>query len=469
MDTRQTIFIPIGRAGHARNLLFHDFLSLLSGKYRIVFLLSDNDPEFREKFGNYDIEELRKKQITPFKKRLETVFKSIHRALIFNPSSEVFAGLGRGTSINGVLLDNGELVNYKRLRYFLAKHVFGKLLAGNSVRSFFKYLDGKIFTCAAYNELIDTYAPALVFITSIGSDDQVALLRNCKQRGVLCAGMAGSWDNASKWGFREKVGLLAVWSDYMKYEVTRFQGYVEEETAVICIPQFDHYVHPRIQAKEEFFKKFRLDPAKKTIFFGSEGPICTEDPYVVSFLQKKIKDGALSGYQVLVRPHFNYKERDTARYAPLVDNDTVFMDMFYRVSAFKDGVSISMETAHNLIAEIRHCDVAITSASTLVLDIIANGKQPILYSFDENKTKPFKESVRRLYGSLWFREIFKFGLDNVANNEDELIEKIKEITANPDKDLDKRGALIERLCYRIDGKSGRRLFEIVDADIQNKE
>lgn len=462
MDNRKTIFISIGRAGHVRNLLYNDFLKLLSEKYKVVFLVSDNDPEFVKKFSCYDIEPLFKKSLSPFKKKIETIFISIHRALIYNPSSEVFAGLGRGTSVNGKLLENGELVKYKRLRYFLAKQVFGRFLARKSIRAFFKYLDKIIFPCNLYDALIDKYKPSLVFITSIGSDDQIALLRNCKARGVLSVGMAGSWDNVSKWGFREKSDLFVVWSSYMRDEALRFQDYKENEIEIVGIPQFDHYVNPNIYTKDEFIKKFQLDQKKKTIFFGSEGPICTDDPYIVSFLQKKIKDGTLSGYQILVRPHFGYGERDTSRFILMVDNHTVFMDNFFEVSNFKDSTSLTLNTVTNLIAEIRYCDVTITSTSTLVLDIITNGKMPILYNFDEIKDKPLKESIKRLYGTLWFQEILKFGLDNMANSEEELVEKIKELSANPNKDLTKRTKLIERLCYRVDGNSGRRLFEVID-------
>ncbi|MEK7643726.1 MAG: CDP-glycerol glycerophosphotransferase family protein [Patescibacteria group bacterium] len=467
MDDRQTIFIPIGRAGHVRNLLYNDFIDLLAAKYRVVFLVSEKDPEFCKRFGKFEIEMLVKRPLTAFKKKLETVFISIHRALIFNPSSEVFSGMGRGTSVSGVLLKNGELVKYKRLRYFLAKKVFGGILAGDGVRAFFKRLDRMIFPCHSYDALIDKYKTALVFITSIGSDDQVALLRNCKMRGVLSVAMASSWDNVSKWGFREKADLFIVWSSYMRDEARHFQGYKENEIKIIGIPQFDHYVKPDIYSREEFISKFHLDPTKKTILFGSEGPICTDDPYIVSFLQKKIKDGTLAGYQILVRPHFGYGERDTGRYTPLVDNETVFMDNFSEVSNFKDSTALSLNTVINLIAEIRYCAVAITSTSTLVLDILANEKMPILYYFDEIKNKPYKESVKRLYHTLWFQEILKFGLDNMADSEEELVKKIKELTVNPGKDLGKRVKLMERLCYRVDGESGRRLFEVINGYLVN--
>lgn len=462
MDNDRTIFIPIGRAGHVRNLLFNDFFKLLSNKYRVVFLVSDTDPEFCKKFAGYDIEILLHRSLTPFKKRLERIFISIHRALIFNPSSEVFAGLGRGTSVNGVLLASGEAVKYKRLRYFLARYIFGILLARKSIRVFFKFLDRIIFPCRLYDALIDKYKPALVFITSIGSDDQIALLRNCQARHIPSLGMAGSWDNLSKWGFREKADIFVVWSQYMEEEALKFQGYAEDKLRIVGVPQFDYYKNPNLLiGKDEFVKKFKVDPTKKIILFGSEGPICEDDPYVVSFLQEKIKDGTLANYQVLVRPHFSYKT-DINRYLQFVDNETVFIDTYHEVSEFKDRTALSLNTVKNLMAEIRYSDVAITSASTLVLDIVANGKFPILYSFDKDKDKPLKESTKRFYGSLWFREIIKMGLDNMVNSENELIEKIKEVSQNPDKDFDKREKLLERFCYRIDGNSGKRLFEVID-------
>ena len=55
----------------------------------------------------------------------------------------------------------------------------------------------------------------------------------------------------------------------------------------------------------------------------------------------------------------------------------------------------------------------------------------------------------------------------MAGSEEELVEKIKELTVNPGKDLDKREKLIERLCYRVDGNSGKRLFEAIDKFISD--
>lgn len=457
MDERKAIFIAISRAGVARNLLFNQFIDLLAEKYRVVILTPlYNDPAFRAKFSRFDIEPLFERELTPFQKKLELSFISLHKALIYNPTIRLGAE-------QGLMLMN--YVRFRRLRNLIGRYFFGIFLSWNWSRNFAKWLDGKFFPCKLYDTLIDKYKPAAVFISSIGADDQVALLRNCKKRRILSVGMAASWDNLSKYGMREMADFFVVWSDYMQEEAIKFQCYKNNQVVITGIPQFDYYVNLPIISRDEFYRKFKLDPAKRVIFFGSEGPVCPDDPHVVSFLQEKIKDGTLPNYQVLVRPHFGYKT-DIERFMPLVDNITISIDNFHEVSNFRDGTGISLESVKNLTVELRYCDVAITSASTLVLDISANGKQPLLYNFDKNKNTPYKRSIHRLYTSLWFIEVMKMGLDNICDNEAELISKIKEITLNPHKDVDKRERLLQRFCYRIDGKSGFRLFRAVDDFIQ---
>ncbi len=467
MSHKQTIFIPVNRAAIVRGLLLNNFTNLLKDKYRVV-LLTDafEDEEFCEKFNFLSIEPFLKRPLSNFKKKLEQIFISIHRALIYNETSEVFAGLGRGSSVGGELLKNGELVRYKYLRYFLAKYVFGKFLAYDKIRTFFKFVDRLVFPCGLYDDIIKKYNPSLVLITSIGCDDQIALLRNCKRCGVRSIGTTINWDNVSKWGFREKVDKLVLWSDFMKKEAIIFQQYEEKDVLVVGIPRFDCYASGDVVDRVEFLRRFGVDPIKKLILFGSEGPICPDDPYIVYFLKEKIRDGTLSGFQILVRPHFTYQE-DVGRFLPYVDNEIVFMDRFSATSSFRDSTGLTLESAHNLKWEIRFCDVMIVSASTLILDGVANGKLPVLYNFDADKSKPFKESVKRLYGSQWFRAIFKFNMDNVANNEMELVKKIKDVSSNPEKDIEKRNMLIREFCFRIDGKSGERLFSIIDNFVEN--
>jgi hypothetical protein len=151
-----------------------------------------------------------------------------------------------------------------------------------------------------------------------------------------------------------------------------------------------------------------------------------------------------------------------------VDNETVFIDLDRQNSDFKDGTGLNLETVKNLMAEIRYSYVLVTSASTLVLDTVANGKQPILYNFDKDKNVTFRNSIKRLYTSLWFKEVLRFCFNNVVNSEEDLLEKIKEMTVFPAKDWDKKQKMLDRLCYKVDGKSGERLFSLIDSFIEKK-
>jgi len=456
-ENQKTIFITVIRAEIVRNLLLSGFLDLLKEKYKIVILTPlFDDPEFKEKFSQYELAPLYKNKNSWLKKKLEKSFVAFHKSLIYNPTIEVRMRYGLMLKANDTPL--------KKIKYLSQKYVLGKFFSYRIFRKLAKSIDRALLSNNIYNEVIDKYNPELVFISSIGSDEEITLLRNCKKRGVRSVAMAKSWDNASKFGFREMADKLMVWSEYMKEEAVNFQDYDEKDIKVVGIPQFDYYKNLELPTKDDFFDKFGLDKNKKTIFFGSEGPVCPDDPYIVGLLKEKIESGTLNNYQVIIRPHFGYKN-DPERFFHLVDNKNIFIEKRPPVSKFKDGTELSLDGTINLISEIKYSDVHITSASTLVLDIVAGGRYPILYNFDKNPNAQMKDSVKRLYTTLWFEEIAKIGLDNFVNNEEELINKIKASVDNPQIKESEREEIIRRFCYRVDGNTSKRLFKFIDEEL----
>lgn len=193
--------------------------------------------------------------------------------------------------------------------------------------------------------------------------------------------MPKSWDESSKFGYREKADRLIVWSQYMKEEALKFQGYKNSQILMTGIPQFDYYKNLKLPNREEFCRQFGLDPSKKIIFYGSEGPLNKKD-HIVPYLEDKIKEGVLENHQILIRPHFSY-ESDIRRFQGMADKKYIFLDIFSKPSNFKDRTELSLGPVINLMCEIKYSDAAITGASTLFLDILANGKNAILYWFDD--------------------------------------------------------------------------------------
>jgi hypothetical protein len=277
--------------------------------------------------------------------------------------------------------------------------------------------------------------------------------------------MAKSWDNCSKIGFREIADRFVVWSEYMREEAIKFQCYTSEQIEIVGIPQFDSYCNLPIPDKAIFFKKYGLDLNKKLIFFGSEGPI-SDDPeknkdYVVSFIKEKIIDGTLKDYQILVRPHFSYIN-DFDRFNILADGELVFVDKDYVRSNSKDGIELSLNNIINLMGAVKYSDAIVVGASTLILDVIANSKMPIIYGFDRTEDTPKYDSVKRFFEYLWMKNLLAVGLDNVAKSREQLIDKIKNFSRLNELKQKEKELVESRFCYRLDGLSGKRLFGFID-------
>lgn len=455
---KQTIFVTIARGIIARNLLLGDFGRIMSEKYHVVLVTTMHDDEaFKKQFSQYDMIPLYPDACTPFKQKVRKLFVSIHKALIYNPTVEL-------RSLYGMGLRNE--VRFKKARLKLQKYVFGKLLAFNPVREFMRWVDAQVFPCNKYDEHIKTYNPVAIFASTISGDEDALLVRNAKKFNIPSIGMAKSWDNCSKFGFREKVDHLCVWGQYMKDEALAYQCYRDDQIDIVGIPQFDCYPTLQVPTREEFCASYGLDPHKKIIYLGSEGPI-NEYHHVVPYVRDRILDGTLANYQILCRPHFSYRH-DIDRFRPFVDNKIVFLDDQYEYSNTKDGIATTLDMIVRMVSQIRNTDVAVTGVSTLALDVTANHKPVLFYSFDKDETVPYKDSVRRFYTSLWFTEIQKMGLDNIATSGEHLVELIKEVEENPDRKLAERNNLISHFCYKVDGNSAKRLFGVVERFVSER-
>lgn len=74
---------------------------------------------------------------------------------------------------------------------------------------------------------------------------------------------------------------------------------------------------------------------------------------------------------------------------------------------------------------------------------------------------PIYKSVRRWYVCDYYKEILSFKSTYLAYSADELKNSINDILENGDKFGKERRELIERFCYKLDGKAGERLFDVI--------
>lgn len=456
---KPTIFMTISVGMIARNLLHNEFFRLLKDAYNVViFTPLNSDPDFIQEFGGTGVtlEFLNKAHLT----KGERLLNALHKSLIYNPSVMIKAYYGTTTK-------HWRQRNVKKvITNFLERIIFGLLLSRLRIlRDFVKWLDARLYrNYREYEKYFATYNPVLCFITNIGADNEIYFLRCARKHGVKTLAMTKSWDNFSKIGFRDKADHLIVWSDFMKDEAIAFQNYKREDISVVGIPQFDIYATiGKTTKREDFITTYRLDPSKKIILFGHAGTtLAPDDPYVVELLRDWILEEHLP-YQILVRPHFGHPGA-VELFSPLEDGSVVFVDAQYERSHFKrGGWDISRAHHERLALSLTWSDVIVSSITTLVLDGIACGNKVICYAFDRDKRMPYPHSIKRLYETLWFKGLVEEGLKgSIAESEEALYSMIRGALSSPSQGFVEYRELKERFCYRLDGKAGFRLFNVVE-------
>ena len=458
---KQTIFLTINFGIIARNLLHNDFFKLLKEKYRvIIFTPLYNDSEFIKLFGGSDV--VFKQLIESRPSRWRKIIGEIHKNLIYNPTIKLRKKYGVTTR------QSAQRTWKTPFKFYFQHIVFGLFLSKlKFLRGWMRKLDYWLYYEDFYYEVFDKYKPKAVFISNLQSFNEVSLLRSAKKHKILSLGMTKSWDNFSNKGCREKVDKLIVWSDYMKYEAKEFQGYKEKEINVVGIPQFDIYHNIKDKySRHDFTRIYGLDEKKKIILFGQGTFYSTpDDPYMISV----IKDWIIKNnknYQILIRPHLSRFDHDYL-FNEVVDNKIVFFDNIYKKSNFNDKWDLSYDHFSRMALSLRFSDVVVACTTTFVLDTIASGNNIICYNFDKDKGLPYRDSVRRRYDSLWFKELRRDGLDKfIVGSEDALLAMIEDIIERPGlREPEIVENLILRFCYRVDGQAGQRMYKLMDKSL----
>jgi hypothetical protein len=448
----KTIFITISRGLIARNILQTDVLKeLKKSDLRIVLLTpAYQDEDFVKKFSDKDI--FIERLVEPKLNFFERIFSLIHQGLIYNSTIDIHWRYG---------VFFPEETTF--LKYIVKKAIFKPLSFFPFLREVARWWDLRLFPKKLHADLFEKYNPSLVFITSIAFDGDTAVAKEAKKRGIPIIGMAKSWDNFCKNIFRVKADKLIVWSEFMKEQAIKYQNYKSEDIYVSGIPQFDHYVNKKIiQSRPEFFLKIGADINKKLILFGSEGnyfPACPEVIEILSSFisQKLVKNNC----QILIRPHIAHKN-DIARFQSLIKNPNIILDNSAQSSlAFKDPTDYSEEQMIYFANLLYHCDILISSASTLTLDGVAFNKPIINIGFDGLQKKSYSRSIIKQYDTAFYRGVVDTKAAWLVRGPEEFLDAINNYLIDPSIRNEERKKLRQKFCYKIDGESGKRVANYI--------
>lgn len=442
----RTIFITCFFNLVVRNVLATDFLRALKSQkdLRLVLLIPEGKKDFFQKeFGgdNVVLEEVSFRPLS----RINLFFHVWSWNLLSTRSKKIHK-----------LVQLGKDHNY--LRYLINSLIAwsGKF---SPVRRLFRWLDSRLIPGGGVDYLFEKYEPKAIFASDIQDlraqeYSDAYFIREARRRGVFCVGMSRSWDSMTTKGLlRTLPDLLVVQSENIKDQAIKYHNVPAGIIEVVGTPHYDFYLTGKRKSREDFFKGFDLDPAKKLVLVALSSDIWTGDANNNPYLLKAFTD---PDSQVIARfPIFGGVDLGDLKLPPNVVLDAP------RHTAKLEEAFLSREDDEHLADLLYHSDLVVTGPSSIVLDAAIFDKPTVLVGFDGEKSKPLWASLRRYYEYEHQQAVIRMGDLKIAKNRDELVSLVRHYLVNPQDGRSGRRRVAESVCYRLDGKAGFRLADVV--------
>lgn len=449
----KTIFIVVTRGFIVRNILRSGVLKgLKEVGYKIVILFPERGP-----IPQYLLDEFVADAVTVLSVKEKypkgySFFARITSLLTYSGSTWMYAKVG-----NKQKMERGFIWKYLEAVFY---YPLSKI---STLKRFVRFLELKLFKAHFVQSIFDTYTPDLVFSTSIVSTFDIFFMQEASRRGIKTVSMPKGWDNISKLLYRFIPDAFLVQNERMRDDLVRYQDFPSKRINVVGFPQFDWYRNNTIlQTRAEFMESIGFLESDRLIFFGSEGIWVPEDHKIAASLVDSIDSGEFEeSVKLLVRPHFS--DVKNRRFDFLKGHNNVSVDSTFTFSDFfMDNWDPSLDEIKYFTNLIYHCDVLVTTASTLTLDAAAYDKPIInlMYGglFDAHTGKDITHTLYNTNHSKWIVETD--GATFVQNRE-ELINAIKKNLNDPGYKAESRLEMLRRLCYRVDGKVSERIVDVI--------
>ena len=448
LSSPTTIFIIVDSGMAIRNILRTDAFKVLKNcpNLRIVIFSPLTDDEFKGEVGgpNIFVEPLRQWNPAAPVKMLRSLKKD-------------------------VWAEKYDLVRFREKRAStkarIIRSLLFKLFLGDRGTENIHRLVKKIenweakFTPLLASEYFDKYQPDLVFYTTLYSRDHCVEI-GAKQRDIRTVAFILSWDNPTTKGpFPVKPDRAILWNEIMRDELLAYHDFKPDELFVSGPPQFDIYTErDKYATREEFFRRLKLDPAKRLITYttGTPGMLPFEHE-MVEMLYEKIRGGAFRDpCQLMVRLH----PKDVySAYKRFENKPDLVLQLPGRAGRTNDSWNPTRSDMYELGETMLYSDVVVNIASTTTIDAAAFDTPVVNAAWDGFSTKPSEKSCRRYYDFNHYRKVVETGGIRIAYDIDELVRHIQAYLDNPSLEAEGRQKIREQQCYRLDGNSGRRVGE----------
>lgn len=448
----KTVFIPILQGVEAKNILRTDIFRELLAKSdtRIVFFVGTPEKaayyekEFKNERVIYEV-------IGKFQPpRFDGLFEYLKFRLVCNATID----LRRRRA-----LENGG----SRIGY-IASFVITRLFGNSFFRRIVRWLDERMVTDNFFVPYFEKYQPSAVFLAHLFGDIEVAMLRQAKQRGVPSVGMINSWDKLSGRAIMRLLpDQLIVFNEILKAEAMEYAEMPAERIIVTGVPSFDLYFRGETGAREAFCKKMGLDSKKKIIVYSPMGKSnSASDWEIVDLLQSLIDSGALSKPAgLLVR----FPPNDFVDEAELKKRPKMIYDFPGTRFGAKRGLGLDWDMSFADLAHLRetlrHADVFVSYASTIIIDAAIFDKPVININFEVKANQPISLMPTSFYVTEHYQKALRTGGVRMAKTKEELAAALNAYLENPALDREGRRRLVDEQCWKRDGEAGKRVAAVI--------
>lgn len=259
-----------------------------------------------------------------------------------------------------------------------------------------------------------------------------------------------SWDHTvGKGVISPHCDLYVVQNSVMEDDLRRYHGIEPERVRVTGWPQTDLFHRPRPRAEyDALLRRYGLDPGRPLVLVAGNTP--SNAPYEGRFVERLVEwwqQGARDPLQLLFRPHPR-DGRWRERFAAAEGHDGIVVQ------------AASYSDIDELATLLRHVDVVVCNAGTILLDALVGDRPAVCVVYDEGAPPGESWAAKNVVGKH-YEELAASGAFHRAERFDEVVAGIERSLAQPAELADERRRAVEQVVGTVDGRAAERVVDAI--------
>ena len=481
-DNKKTIFLYIHSGFSLRYLVRSDVCkTLLKSNYHIVLVVHNADePGFREKYesSNISVEQFNKYDSENFlkKHKLQRILIQI-RSFVLNG----FHGKSFTTTIDDFkeyFLYEKKWVKGNSVKLYLYGNFFSFIIEvlkkSKLLRNLLIRFETFFYSPDLNSSLFKKYSPDLLVVTALaGFKYNEIFAREAIKNNIPVCCVILSWDNTSGHGMPGyKPNHVISWTDSMKEELVELNDIGKDRITVGGVAHWDPYYQDNFQySKEQTYKHFDLDSAKKTLLYITKSPKRFPwGPSLVRDIADAIENKTIiSPTQLLVRIHPLHYRRENNKFIfqKIIDeyHEVTKKYPFVKLNCPEfESQEVNFDLKDNetklLSSLLTHSSLMLNMFSTMAIEAAIHDLPVINMSIQEVCKGDFQNSRQDImtdYNQYHNKRAYETGGVDTVFTLKELYKKINTFLDNPSLGREERKVLKTNEAGPFEGNAGEMI------------